>query len=282
MAATCFALHCSLTVGFGVLNLIEPLSFTRNSDTAEKALTRYIKTFVHVALWHLEDIWDVNTNAHKSTQRVRKMHSKVRKAMAAADPTRQHISQYDEGIVQAGFMAFVSMYPSDFGIKCKKQDVADYFYFWRGIGYLIGIKDEYNLCSGGYDTTYRVCKEIEYDFVYRGICNPPKDYELLANAYTDAVNSLLRGFRVFTKESINAFTFGIMKLPLPKTVSLTLMDRLRVLLIKLLVFSMRWVPFVERLLNCLAMSVYKIGVAVEYDSLLIETHTVLDNVSKSN
>src|SRR5688572_27351870 len=81
IAAATFALHCSLTAGFGVSNLTEPLAFTKKSDTAPKALSRYLKTYVHLVLWHIEDVWDENTQGHKSVQAVRRMHNAVRRDM---------------------------------------------------------------------------------------------------------------------------------------------------------------------------------------------------------
>src|SRR6218665_2937729 len=159
IAAISFSLHCSLIAGFEVTNLVQPLAFTKKSDTAPRALRRYLKTFVHVFLWHTDNVWDETTHGHRSTQKVRKMHNAVRRNMTSQIPTESHLTQYDMALVQAEFMASVLMYPSNFGIKCTKEELEDSVFFWRGIGYLLGIKDQFNICSGNYKETYRLCKE---------------------------------------------------------------------------------------------------------------------------
>lgn len=277
IAAMCLALHCSLTVLFGVSKIDRALTFTRNSDTPTKALRRYVKTFVHIVVWHTYDVWDVNSIGHKSTQSVRKMHSTVRSAIEHQNPTpKRYISQYDMALVQAGFMAAVAMYPSRFGIKCTRQELEDYVFFWRGIGYLLGIKDRFNLCSGDYDQFYKLGKAIEHRVIYRGIINPPPEFETLANSYINGMNSLVLGMKLFTKESVIAFTFKIMKLPLVN-LKITWIDWLRILLLKFLAFSIRWVPGVERLMNCMTTKIFKVAVEKEYDEFAVESAKVLDN-----
>ena len=247
IAVATFALHCSLTVGFGVSNLVQPLAFTKKSDTAPKALRRYLKTFVHVVLWHTENVWDEKTQGHRSTQVVRKMHNTVRKNLTSQIQGKSHLTQYDMAIVQAGFMAAIVTYPSNFGIKCTKEELEDYVFFWRGIGYLLGIKDEFNICSRNYDETYRLCKQIEYEIVYRGLLEPPAEFETLSNAYINGVNLLSR-FRLFSRESVIAFALDHMGLSLP-SLKLSWGDKLRVQIFRLYTVLIRWTPGFERTLN---------------------------------
>ena len=62
---------------------------------------------------------------------------------------------------------------------------------------------------------YRLCKEIEYEIVYRGLLEPPAEFETVKiNAYINAVNFFSR-FRLFSKESVIAFTLDHMGLSLP-------------------------------------------------------------------
>lgn len=276
-AAVLLAQHYALTIGFAVINLIQPLTYTRNSDTPPKALLRYLKTFIHVILWQTEDVWDENTRAHKSIHTVRRMHDTVRKAMESQNPNKKYISQYDMTLVQSGFMAVGAMYPSSFGIKCTKEELGDHVFCWRGIGYLLGIKDEYNLCSGNYNEFHRVGKEIEYEIIYRGLLEPPTEFETLADAYVNGINSYFK-VKLFTKESIISFTTGSMRLPMPN-LKLTWTDSLRCIFYKLVFFSIRWVPGFERLLNCLVMSLFKKILAKEAVELAREKDTVLNLVN---
>ena len=239
------ALYCSLTTGLSVSNLLDPLIFTQQSDTPMKALQRYVHTFLHVALWHTGNVWDSKDRAHKSVQNVRKMHSHVAKKMQGKCAGRLYVSQYDMALVQCGFMGAVSMYPQGFGICCTTENLEDYIFFWRGIGYLLGIKDKYNVCSGDYKQTFTICKEIELKLLLPSLKNPPVEFERMADAYIEGTNMRRRVFRL-TKEAVIAFTLDVMGHPRE---TLGYGDTLRVWWLKLIVFLIRWCPGFEQLNN---------------------------------
>jgi len=119
------------------------------------------------------------------------MHRGVRESINKYDESTFHISQYDMALVQAGFMAVIIMYPIEFGVKCTVKELKDYIFFWRGVGYLLGIDDAYNICSGDYLETYAVCKEIEVDVFLPGLHQPTEKFALMADAYIDGVNLIM-------------------------------------------------------------------------------------------
>jgi hypothetical protein len=119
-------------------------------------------------------------------------------------------------------MGAVVMYPKHFGISCSKSDLEDYIHFWRGIGYLLGIDDKYNLCQGNYDETYSICKEIETETIIPALDNPPSDFKMMVGAFIAGSNIPVK-FKLFTFEAIFAWIYGIMGLPLP-TVKLGIID----------------------------------------------------------
>lgn len=256
VAAMSFALHCSLTVGFVIVRLLDPLVFTRRSDTPSKALLRYVETFVHVVLWHVDDVWDESTLGHRSVQYVRKMHGSVRRAMNARDiDSQRNLSQYDMGVVQAGFFAAVVMYPRQFGVRATARELDDYVFFWRGIGYLLGIEDEYNVCSGGYEESKALCREIEERIVVEKLFQPPPHFGVMADAYIDGANLPLK-FSLSSKESVIAFGLDIKGYKVYPFGKLSWADRLRVWYLKLHGWALLWVPGFERLLNFLTMRVF--------------------------
>lgn len=63
------------------------------------------------------------------------------------------ISQRDMALTQFGFMGFIVLKPHMLGIQLSSKDLEAFVHFWRVIGYIIGIKDEYNLCTESYQTT---------------------------------------------------------------------------------------------------------------------------------
>ena len=243
--AILLALYCSLTTGLSVSNLLDPLVFTKKSDTPKKALQRYVHTFLHVALWHTGNVWDPKERAHKSVQNVRKMHNHVGKQMQGESGPRLYMSQYDMALVQCGFMGAVSMYPHGFGIRCTQQQIEDYIFFWRGIGYLLGIDDKYNMCSGTYQQTRAVCKEIEQKLLLPSLKNPPVEFERMANAYIEGTN-MRRRVLSLTKEAVIAFCLDGMGLPTP---TLGFRDTLRFWWLKLVVCLIKWCPGFESINN---------------------------------
>ena len=290
-ASMILAMYCSLATGLSIMNLLLPLVHTKRSDTPRRSLLRYVHTFLHVALWHYEDVWDSNGPAHKSIQLVRQMHNGVADDMNGKhkrktgkkplidpdrsigergkplidpdrsvgesgkpliDPDRSvgesgklYFSQYDMALVQSGFFAAVLMYPRGFGICCTEQELGDYVYFWRGIGYLLGIDDRFNLCDGTYREVYSLCKEIERDLLLPALSDPPDDFHRMLEAYIEGSN-LPSKRRLITKEALFAFIADGMGL-VRQTLSVS--DYLRYLSLKTLVFFIRWCPYFERILN---------------------------------
>lgn len=251
-AAVVFALHCSLTMGFAIINLLNPLVFTNLSDTPQKSFKRYLKTLLHLYLWHTEDVWNESTVGHRSTQHVRSMHKYVRRQMSEEQGSVVHISQYDMGIVQAGFMAVAVMYPEKFGIKTTTEELEDYIFFWRGIGYLLGIDDRYNVCGCvSYSETYSICKEIEQKVMLHGfLVDTPEMFLPMADAYITGSNIPLGfGFKVHTKESVLLFSMEVIGSECSYTRNATLRNRIRVFIYKSMCCAIRWLPGFEKLLN---------------------------------
>ena len=81
------------------------------------------------------------------------MHNTVMRAMHNAYSNKVNFSQYDMALVQSGFFGGIILHPDAFGVHCTDADLDDYVHFWRGIGYLLGIDDRFNLCSGGLEST---------------------------------------------------------------------------------------------------------------------------------
>lgn len=63
------------------------------------------------------------------------------------------LSQTDMSITQFGFIGLAVTYPKSFGIhQASDDDLNDFLHMWRGLGYLLGVKDEHNFCSGDLKT----------------------------------------------------------------------------------------------------------------------------------
>jgi hypothetical protein len=257
-AAVFLAMHCSLVTGLSIINLLQPLVFTEQSNTAEKAYNRYFQTFLHIALWHYDDVWDApNGRAHKSVKLVRRMHTSIAARMnkdrnPSGDSSKLFFSQYDMALVQAGFFGAVVRYPKGFGIKCTTGELDDYVFFWRGMGYLLGVDDRYNLCKGTFEEACSIVREIEQELLLPALRYPPKDFEMMSEAYVEGSNRHVKR-RVMTKEAIFALVSEGMGLMMPK---LTMLDYLRFLYLKTIIFLTRWCPYFERVLNIMTKKLF--------------------------
>ena len=241
------SMHFSLVSGFVILNLLEPLVFTNHSDTPKKALRRYLSTARHIVSWCTDrEIWDGGKNpGFESTQKVRKMHRSVAKAMNKKRGDKEYVSQYDMGLVQSGLMGAVVMYPSQFGVKCTESELEDYIHLWRGLGYLLGIDDRYNICSGSFHDTKNIVKEIEQKLLVPALLDRPEHFDLMSNAYCDGLNQDFL-FPLTTREQMLALSYEAVGLPVPR---LSIADTFRFYFLKFIMFVLYCFPLVHCFLS---------------------------------
>ena len=256
-------LYQSLTIGLGLRVLLEPLVYTKQSHTAQKSRKRYLQTFFHLLAWHTGDVWQPGSRAYKSVQDVRKMHNRVSQSMnskkknendhgcpiSSADSSKKgglYFSQYDMATVQFAFVAGVVLYPRQFGIDCSVSDQEDYIHFWRGIGYLLGIQDNFNMCSGTYTETLQICKDIE-EHNLPELRNPPKESHSMAKAFSDGINLFFK-VPVSSVAAIHALWYYDLKYKITAP-CLGFSDWLRLYFLRLIVFLCWWFPFVEVFLS---------------------------------
>ncbi|XP_051160841.1 uncharacterized protein LOC127281263 [Leptopilina boulardi] len=74
------------------------------------------------------------------------------------------LNQADMVSTQFGFMGLIILYPKYFGIFYATEDDLEAFcHLWRGIGYLLGIDDEFNFCRGTLNEVRERCRNfLEY------------------------------------------------------------------------------------------------------------------------
>lgn len=216
LTAMTFSFHLSLVCGFSVPNLASVLYVTKQSDTPEKSLKRYLRTFYNLLLWHTGDVWNVGSRAHRSLRDVRLMHVRAANVMSRGDPGKVHVSQYDMSLVLCGFMGSSLLYPDQLGIPCCMEELEDYLYFWKCIGYLLGIEDKYNLCaSAEYESTLMLVRQIEKQVLLPNMRSLTPVCQGLTDAYCQGVNLFL-GFNMFTREAMYALAYDLANQAIPK------------------------------------------------------------------
>ena len=260
-----------LVTGMNIVHLLEPLVFTGKSSTPVKAFKRYFSTFIHLARWHFEDVWDgPNGTAFRSMMEVRRMHRCVAKRMNGKDKgdrtekeslvyghkgkdtemervevkdkrEQLYVSQYDMSLVQFGFFAPMVMYPKKFGLRCTQKDLEDYVHFWAGIGYLLGIQDKYNICINGLDEALHISKEVEQHILIPAMKNTPKEFHSMAKALTDGLNLTSR-LSFSSVASVMALAYWVFEMEVPR---LSLLDWFRFWNFRVFALLVYWLPGFE-------------------------------------
>lgn len=114
-----------------------------------------------------------------------------------AKKDRIYLNQMEMSFTQFGFFGLMVVYPEKFGAKnATKEELSNFVHLWRYIGYMLGIKNEYNACRGDFDEVrQRSLHFIEY-FLRPLILRVNKDWEHMAR-------TALQGIEKFTKLRIN-------------------------------------------------------------------------------
>lgn len=257
MTACLFAMFNSLVCGLSVINLLKPLVFTGESDTPPKSRDRYEKTAAIVSQWHFGNIWDVNSKARKYLQTVCGLHDGTRTKMmnseAPVDKT-VYLSQYDMSLVQTAFIGGIVMYPKQFGIRSDGDDLEDYVYFWRWIGYLLGVDDDNNICRNSLEEARTICHEVEDVILYPALQSPPLHFHDMAKALTDGVNLLLCKIKLFTPESVITLCQDMAH---KKRLYHSFLDKFRVLFYKLIINLLYYVSSFRNVFNTASMEFIK-------------------------
>lgn len=110
----------------------------------------------------------------KSLLDVRQKHS--RNSKIAHKRSVGIISQRDMAITQFGFMGFTVLRHKRLGMNCSQEDLDAVVHMWRVLGYLLGIEDQYNLCTDSYEGTVARLNEMFYNVVTPVMYKPPENH----------------------------------------------------------------------------------------------------------
>lgn len=156
-------------------SILDPLVFTGHSNSLPSLYRRYLSTLRHVKTWYEGDIWKPGDPAHTSISKVRQMHRNVAgqlKGHTCPVTNARYLSQLDMAVTQFAFMGLAVLYPRQLGLFLDEGDLECVIHFWRTVGYKLGVADCYNLCSGSYDETFRICFEMQETVIKPGLVNP--------------------------------------------------------------------------------------------------------------
>lgn len=300
----------ALLAMFSVTRILQPLIYTRRSDTPFKALRRYVSTIGRVVLWYSGDLWQPQDPAHEDILKVRRIHvaaaatfnhpdrrdalhsvtasggknnpdqpacpfhaplkqdisKQVRKEEGQAESSvmarlearpGMYLSQWDMTFTQYCFMGVIMAHPWRMGAWwVTERELEGLVHFWRGCGWLLGIEDRYNFCSGTVEETRALCLEMERQVVRPCLARSGRDTEHIGTALVDGVSSLLPWF---SYPAMLRFLGDTMNLDLPSVrARMTLKHTLQYGFLRVLVHGLFLVPGVVWVFN----EVLKLSLAV--------------------
>lgn len=133
---------------------LESLLATGKSKDVPSLFKRYLSTVLHVESWYDYDVFDPSTKGYKSIRQVRSMHKHIQRLMNERFQVRDYkgqehlwVTEYDVALTQFAFIGLAMLWPQKSAmIAAKQEDLELVHYYWRVLGYLMGLRDEFNLC----------------------------------------------------------------------------------------------------------------------------------------
>ncbi|XP_017856515.1 PREDICTED: uncharacterized protein LOC108609272 [Drosophila arizonae] len=145
-------------------SILRVLICTGQSSNALTAYRRYLRTIFHVHAWYFQPIEDRRSKLWTSIAAVRRAHS--RSSRACQRRGAGQITQKDLALTQFGFIGFITL--GAHRISLKDDDFLETTsHMWRVLGYLLGIKDEYNICGSNWAESRE-----RLDIVMRNVYRP--------------------------------------------------------------------------------------------------------------
>jgi hypothetical protein len=169
-------MYLGLLAILSIPTILNVLVHTNQSSSDYTAYKRYMQTIYHTLLWFRNDL-KPGTKAWKSLEGVRKHHFHANKSAKSSKVGM--ISQKDMAVTQYGFMGFTIASQKYVGFQGSQQAIEDYCHFFRVLGSVIGIKDEYNICCETYEETMERLEVIKTEFLRPNLETPPEEFEAM-------------------------------------------------------------------------------------------------------
>lgn len=124
--------------------------------------------------------------------------------------SKEWISQSAMCFVQWAFAGLVVTYPQKFGVhRAKKDDLEAFAHFWRALGYMLGIKDEFNIFTGDLETVRGRTKSIINLVIKPALKEVTPEWEYMSRCLVDGGNFFAKGINF---ESVILYAFHVISL----------------------------------------------------------------------
>ena len=78
--------------------------------------------------------------------------------------------------------------------QATMKEFDDYTYFWRVIGWCLGLRDEYNICGTSASVAKTISEEVEQEIIVPGLRNPSPQFKLLCGDFVKGMKPVIPGF----------------------------------------------------------------------------------------
>ncbi|XP_072755692.1 uncharacterized protein [Anoplolepis gracilipes] len=159
------------------------------------------------------------------------------------------LNQGDMSGTQFASMGLLILYPEQFGLyDASDEDLEAFCHLWRGLGYLLGIEDQYNFCRGSLQDVRQRTEDFIEHWVKPSFCTVTAEWEHMSMCLYMGIASIsyLNSYKVFL-----LYLCDIFKLNMPRLYkSLSLSERIMYVLLKFL-FRLMKLPGVHRVVNAM-------------------------------
>ncbi|XP_018014599.1 uncharacterized protein LOC108671550 [Hyalella azteca] len=103
-----------------------------------------------------------------------------------------YVSQWDLLTVQYAFIASIVAHPEAFGAwNLPDEDVDGFIYYWKVLGFFLGIREEFNLCSGDLEQTRALILAFEQEVILPAFEEVDHNFEHMSLALMGGINMMV-------------------------------------------------------------------------------------------
>uniref|UniRef100_W8B661 Uncharacterized protein n=2 Tax=Ceratitis capitata TaxID=7213 RepID=W8B661_CERCA len=172
-----------LVAVLAIPSILRVLICTRQSSTCLTAFRRYVRTTLHTNAWY-DYPPTPNSKFWISLRAVRKAHSKSSRACSKLGAGR--ITQKDLALTQFGFIGYATLGAPRAQLY-DEEFLESTSHMYRVIGYLLGIKDEYNLCGKNWEETKQRLDIVMRQVYEPALENTSEDFEQMVKALVEGM-----------------------------------------------------------------------------------------------
>ncbi|XP_029174441.1 uncharacterized protein LOC114943046, partial [Nylanderia fulva] len=159
------------------------------------------------------------------------------------------LNQGDMSGTQFALMGLIVLYPEQFGVhNASEEDLEAFCHLWRGLGYLLGIEDQYNFCRGSLQDVRRRAEDfIEY-WVKPNFPTVTAKWEHMSICVFEGIGfiALFKSYKAFL-----LYLCNVLKLDMPGLYkSLSWSETIMYWALKCLFFLLKF-PDVSRIMNAI-------------------------------